>query len=535
MNLQSEATKISQTINAILNPNTSPKDRALCTEQCENYKTNTNPDDQYEISTFIIKQASCGNFDLNTLKFAIQLFHHYLINNWNIINNDNKNKIKFKLLEILNSDNENRNNVINQPNYILDSYAKCLTALALRTWPQAWDSMLIDFNNLSNISNEHSQIVLLTLTRIEEDVISIQPDTIGIIKKRRQDLAKAVALQNGDILEFVSQILINLLTNTQLANQSNQNLLITGLQAYQAYASWAQPDIIFGHQGSSRQKFLEILFQSLNLQSPDLAIHSVRTILSISSSKLHEIEKRKYLEFLKGQCFESIVRAVETHSKHSANPETISEESYEFLKLLADMVTDFGRIIIAIYEDKEQKYLNLLNDINIEQYLQVIVQLSNSKSPWIMYNLILPLVSSFSKNQKLIKETTFQNFLVYFLNNYLYPSVNLISNEKTNNGGNTDHSEIISKIYPSLQFQCDDDSQSDILLHQYKISRSGIFRTILQYSVIVEDNVFFVVLFKGFLEWFNSVNGGIDSLNLFEGAMRIYWGFGYLKNLFDII
>ena len=69
MNLQSEATKISQTINAILNPNTSPKDRALCTEQCENYKTNTNPDDQYEISTFIIKQASCGNFDLNTLKF----------------------------------------------------------------------------------------------------------------------------------------------------------------------------------------------------------------------------------------------------------------------------------------------------------------------------------------------------------------------------------------------------------------------------------------------------------------------------------
>lgn len=317
--MEQQANEIQNILNKILSPHTTQQERALCTQKCEAYKNDSNVDNQFNIASYIIKNSS--KFDLNTFKFAIQLFHHYLINNWNLLPVPQRNHVKATLINFLlfdkNGDSSSRNFIIiDQPKYILDAFAKCLTALALRTWPQAWDSMLVDFNNITSISPEHCQIVLLTLTRLEEDVISIQPDTIGIIKKRRQDLAKAVALQNGDILEFVSEKLCNVLkilndgstahrdvypygpaTNSQ-ATKSYTNLLTTGLQAYEAYASWAKPALIY--EGQFRNKFMEILFDFLNHSNPELAILAVRTIISVTGSKVTEIEKCKHLIFLHG-------------------------------------------------------------------------------------------------------------------------------------------------------------------------------------------------------------------------------------------
>ena len=53
------------------------------------------------------------------------------------------------------------------------------------------------------------------------------------------------------------------------------------------------------------------------------------------------------------------------------------------------MVTDFGQIILAIYEDKDEKHIGLLTTFNFEEYLSLIMDLSNSNSPWIMYNLVI--------------------------------------------------------------------------------------------------------------------------------------------------
>merc|ERR1712176_581996 len=112
-----------------------------------------------------------------------------------------------------------------------------------------------------------------------------QPDNISIVKKRRQELVKAVASQNGEIMEFVCQNLVDVLTNINLI-QNHPNLFIVGLQAYQAYASWARQDVIF--DGPMRSRFLEILFASLKRhnESPQLVIHAAQTILSITGSKI---------------------------------------------------------------------------------------------------------------------------------------------------------------------------------------------------------------------------------------------------------
>ena len=138
--METRAKTLQTTIDAILSPNTSPQNRAAANQTCESYKTDLPPPDQWELATYIIN-SSDQDFNLTTKKFAIQLMQHFIINNWNTLNGQQRNSTQSGLINCI-SNVENST----KPVYILDAFAKCLTAIALRTWPQFWGSMLGDFD-----------------------------------------------------------------------------------------------------------------------------------------------------------------------------------------------------------------------------------------------------------------------------------------------------------------------------------------------------------------------------------------------------
>ena len=125
--MESRAKTLQTTIDAILAPHTTPQNRVVANQTCESYKTDLPPNDQWELATFIINSTD-QNFNLTTKKFAIQLIQYFIVNNWNRLNGQQRTNTQSGLINcISNSENASK------PVYILDAFAKCLTAIALRT------------------------------------------------------------------------------------------------------------------------------------------------------------------------------------------------------------------------------------------------------------------------------------------------------------------------------------------------------------------------------------------------------------------
>ena len=101
----------------------------------------------------------------------------------------------------------------------------------------------------------------------------------------------------------------------------------------------------------------------------------------MSKTKTADIEKKNLLQFLTGSCFSSIKGAVVKNTKNLGN-----EKSYQCCKLLAEMVSDLGRIVAACFAEDQTIIQN--SGLDLQAFFQLIIDFCQAKSPWIGFNLV---------------------------------------------------------------------------------------------------------------------------------------------------
>nr|XP_054759468.1 exportin-5-like [Lytechinus pictus] len=301
--------------------------------------------------------------------FGLQLLEHFVRFKWNDATVEQKLQFKNLTIEMI---TKKSTNVLEEENFIKEGPVKIVVEMIKREWPQQWPSLLEELDQMCQIGDSQTELVLLILLRLVEDVVSFHNVQQG---RRRKDLWQALNANMSQISSFLIKVLEMYSEKYQSlessAPQSNEaksacKVTQTVLVTMCGFVEWMDAK----HLYKEENRLLIFLYKLLrNEELKMLAAECLQLIVH----RKGKIDERKPLMVL----FCDVAMTELFNAAVKACSAGLDEKNHLFLKKLCQVITGLGSQMCAIWVMEGESFVP---PANLASYLKTLYSFTQHAS-----------------------------------------------------------------------------------------------------------------------------------------------------------
>lgn len=330
--------RLVKAVNVIMDPETNHTLRLEALKFCEEFK---------ETSTLCIQ---CGlkladkNHPAVIRHFGLQVLEHVIKYRWNNMQQQEKVQLKDCAMQLLST---GTSSVLEEESHIKDVLSRITVEMIKREWPQNWPDMLKEMEGLTAQGEAQTELVMLILLRLAEDVITFQT----LPTQRRRDIQQTLTQNMDHIFSFLMAVLhINVedfrkakeVPGMELKARAYCRVSIASLNTLAGYIDW----VALVHITNNNCQLLEILCLLLN--EPELQLEAAECLLIAISRKGRPEEREPFMLLFGDVPMDVILSAAQSadglavQKSTDGNSVEIVERRYVFLKRLCQVLCAMG-------------------------------------------------------------------------------------------------------------------------------------------------------------------------------------------------
>ncbi|KAM6923339.1 exportin-5 [Lycodopsis pacificus] len=277
--------------------------------------------------------------------FGLQILEHVIKFRWNNMEQQEKVQLKECAMQLLST---GTHVILEEESHIKDVLSRITVEMIKREWPQHWPDMLKEMEALTNHGEAQTELVMLILLRLAEDVITFQT----LPNQRRRDIQQTLTQNMESIFSFMMAILhVNVEDYRKLKGSPGHELqarahcrvAVATLNTLAGYIDW----VSLVHITTGNCHLLEML--CLLLSEPELQLEAAECLL-IAISRKGKLEDRKpFMLLFDDVAIHYILSAAQSADglaicKKSAESQAVEvvERRYIFLKRLCQVLCALG-------------------------------------------------------------------------------------------------------------------------------------------------------------------------------------------------
>ncbi|XP_049592535.1 exportin-5 [Syngnathus scovelli] len=341
--------------------------------------------------------------------FGLQVFEHVIKFRWNDMQQPEKIQVKDCTMQLLSN---GTHSILAEETYIKDVLSRVVVEMIKREWPQNWPNMLKEMETLSSEGEAQTELVMLILLRLAEDVITFQT----LPNQRRRDIQQTLSRNMDSIFSFLMSILHQNIEEYQKMKGSPQHemkarahckVAVATLNTLAGYIDWVP--LVYITSGNCR--LLESL--CLLLSEPDLQLEAAECLL-IAISRKGKLEERKPFMLLFDDVAINYMLSAAQSADCSASSETqpieMMERHYVFLKRLCQVLCALGTQLISLVGSDVK--VNV--PVNLSKYLEALLAFTTHSSLFLKSSTMATWTSMF-KHETLSQQPVVVEVALKFL------------------------------------------------------------------------------------------------------------------------
>ncbi|XP_069000739.1 exportin-5 isoform X1 [Embiotoca jacksoni] len=363
-------------VNVIMDAETSQIYRLEALKFCEEFK---------ESSSFCVPcglQLAAKAQPAVVRHFGLQILEHVIKFRWNNMEQAEKVQLKECAMQLLAT---GTHPILEEESHIKDGLSRIVVEMIKREWPQHWPDMLKEMEALTNQGEAQTELVMLILLRLAEDVITFQT----LPTQRRRDIQQTLTQNMESIFSFMMAILhINVEDYRKLKGSPGHELQARGhcrvavatLNTLAGYIDW----VSLVHITTGNCHLLEML--CLLLSEAELQLEAAECLL-IAMSRKGKLEERKpFMLLFDDVAIHYILSAAQSADglaicKKSSDSQAVEvvERRYIFLKRLCQVLCALGgQLCSLVGSDVEVEV-----PANLSKYLEALLAFTTHSSQFL--------------------------------------------------------------------------------------------------------------------------------------------------------
>ncbi|KAM9848137.1 exportin-5 [Aulostomus maculatus] len=279
--------------------------------------------------------------------FGFQMLEHVIKFRWNDMQQEEKVQVKECAMQLLSN---GTHPILEEESHIKDALSRIIVEMIKREWPQNWPDMLKEMEKLTSQGEAQTELVMLILLRLAEDVITFQT----LPQQRRRDIQQTLTQNMDSIFTFLMAILhLNVedyrklkgIPGHELKARAHCRVAVTTLNTLAGYIDW----VSLVHITSGNCHLLEIL--CLLLSEPELQLEAAECLL-IAISRKGKLEDRKpFMLLFDDVAIHYILSAAQSADgleSSGTQPVEVVERRYAFLKRLCQVLCALGSQLCSL-------------------------------------------------------------------------------------------------------------------------------------------------------------------------------------------
>ncbi|XP_041803307.1 exportin-5 [Chelmon rostratus] len=345
--------------------------------------------------------------------FGLQILEHVIKYRWNNMQQQEKVQLKECAMQLLSN---GTHSILEEESHIKDVLSRIIVEMIKREWPQHWPDMLKEMEALTSQGEAQTELVMLILLRLAEDVITFQT----LPTQRRRDIQQTLTQNMENIFSFMMAILhINVEDYRKLKGSPGHELqarahcrvAVATLNTLAGYIDW----VSLVHITSGNCHLLEIL--CLLLSEPELQLEAAECLL-IAISRKGKLEDRKpFMLLFDDVAIHYILSAAQSADglaicKKSPESQAVEvvERRYIFLKRLCQVLCALGgQLCSLVGSDVEVEV-----PANLSKYMEALLAFTTHSSQFLKSSTLATWGSLF-RHETLSKEAVVVEMTIKYL------------------------------------------------------------------------------------------------------------------------
>uniref|UniRef100_A0A8C7TBQ2 Exportin-5 n=1 Tax=Oncorhynchus mykiss TaxID=8022 RepID=A0A8C7TBQ2_ONCMY len=261
--------------------------------------------------------------------FGLQILEHVIKFRWNNMPQQEKVQLKNCAMGLLSTGTYP---ILEEESHIKDVLSRIIVEMIKREWPQHWPDMLKEMEALTSVGEAQTELVMLILLRLAEDVITFRT----LPTQRRRDIQQTLTQNMESIFSFLLAILQLHVDEYRKLAKAHCRVGVATLNTLAGYIDW----VALANITNDNCRLLEML--CLLLSETELQLEAAECLL-IAISRKGKLEDRKPLMVL----FDDVAMH---YILSAAQPvwAGVVERHYTFLKRLCQVLCALGSQLCSL-------------------------------------------------------------------------------------------------------------------------------------------------------------------------------------------
>uniref|UniRef100_A0A7N8XXI0 Exportin 5 n=1 Tax=Mastacembelus armatus TaxID=205130 RepID=A0A7N8XXI0_9TELE len=321
--------------------------------------------------------------------FGLQILEHVIKFRWNNMQQQEKVHLKECAMQLLSN---GTHPILEEESHIKDVLSRIIVEMIKREWPQHWPDMLKEMEALTSQGEAQTELVMLILLRLAEDVITFQT----LPTQRRRDIQHTLTQNMESIFSFMMAILhINVEDYRKLA-RAHCRVAVATLNTLAGYIDWVS--LVYITTGNCH--LLEML--CLLLSEPELQLEAAECLL-IAISRKGKLEDRKPFMLL----FDDV--AIH-YILSAAQGVEVVERRYIFLKRLCQVLCALGNQLCSLVGSDVEVDI----PANLSKYMEAILAFTTHSSQFLKSSTV-PTWGTLFRHETLSKDAVIVDMAIKYL------------------------------------------------------------------------------------------------------------------------
>ncbi|XP_055358363.1 exportin-5 [Betta splendens] len=347
--------------------------------------------------------------------FGLQILEHVIKFRWNNMEQEEKVQLKECAMQLL---SKGTHSILEEESHIKDVLSRIVVEMIKREWPQHWPHMLKEMEALTVEGEAQTELVMLILLRLAEDVITFQT----LPSQRRRDIQQTLTQNMESIFSFLMAILhLNVEEYRKLKGSPEHGLKarahcrvsVATLNTLAGYIDWVSLVYITNRNC----QLLEML--CLLLSEPELQLEAAECLL-IAISRKGKLEDRKpFMLLFDDVAIDYILSAAQSADelaicKKSAESPSVEvvERRYIFLKRLCQVLCALGGQLCSLIGSDIDIDVHVPS--NLIKYLEALLAFTKHSSQFLKSSTMATWGALF-RNEVLSKDAVVVEMAIKYL------------------------------------------------------------------------------------------------------------------------
>ncbi|KAK2824326.1 hypothetical protein Q5P01_021501 [Channa striata] len=396
--------------------------------------------------------------------FGLQILEHVIKFRWNNMQQQEKVQLKECAMQLL---LKGTHSILEEESHIKDALSRIIVEMIKREWPQHWPDMLKEMEALTSEGEAQTELVMLILLRLAEDVITFQT----LPTQRRRDIQQTLTQNMESIFSFMMAILhLNVedyrklkgSPGNELQARAHCRVAVATLNTLAGYIDWVS--LVYITTGNCQ--LLEML--CLLLSEPELQLEAAECLL-IAISRKGKLEDRKpFMLLFDDVAMHYILSAAQSADelalcKKSSESQAVDvvERRYIFLKRLCQVLCALGGQLCTLVGSEVEVDV----PANLCKYLEALLAFTTHSSQFLKSSTLATWGALF-RHETLSKEAVVVEMTIKYLRTSM---TNLV---KTGFPSRDDNP---SCQYSRVDFDSDEDFNS--FFNSFRAQQGEVLRT----------------------------------------------------------